>query len=114
MKRRKKKPAATGQDWNSDDWVSRCAWCHEEIDENSPVFGLSVRFRPEASGMVERGRIHPLYLPSAQRVVPVIMAAADSPAAREGKDAMLQVCCEDCGNQLQAALRESLDMDASN
>ena len=108
MKRRKRKPVATSQDWNSDDWLTRCAWCHEEIDENSPVFGLSVRLQPEAPDLAARGKIHPLYLPSAQRVVPVIMAAADSPAAREGKDAMLQVCCEECGKQLQSALRESL------
>ena len=114
MKRRKKKPAATSQDWNSDDWFSRCAWCHEEIDENSPVFGLSVRLRVEALGLVERGKIHPLYLPSVQRVVAVMMATEDSPAAREGKDAMLQVCCEACGQQLQTALRESLGPGASN
>jgi hypothetical protein len=47
MKRRKKKLSATSQHWNSEDWHSRCAWCHEEIDENSPVFGLSVRLQPE-------------------------------------------------------------------
>ena len=111
MKRRKEKPVATSQDWNGDDWFRRCAWCHEEIDEDSPVFGLSVRLRPEAFDLVERGKIHPLYLPSAERVVPIILVAADSPAAREGKDAMLQVCCDDCGKQLQSALRESLGPD---
>jgi hypothetical protein len=112
MKRRKNKPAATGQDWNGDDWFSRCAWCHEEIDEDSPVFGLSVRLRPEAIGAMQRGKIHPLYLPSAERVVPIMLAKEDSPAAREGKDAMLQVCSEECGKQLQAVLRESLGGDS--
>lgn len=112
MKRRNKKPVATGRDWNGDDWFSRCAWCHEEIDEDSPVFGLSVRLRPEAFGLVERGKIHPLYLQSAERVVPIMLATEDSPAVREGKDAMLQVCCEECGKQLQAALRESLGGDS--
>ena len=114
MKRKQKKPVATSQDWNGDDWFNRCAWCYEEIDEDSPVFGLSVRLWPEALGQVERGKIHPLYLPSAERVVPVMLATEDSPAAREGKDAMLQVCCEECGKQLQAALRESLRGDSRN
>jgi len=96
--------------WNPDDWFGRCAWCREEIPEDHEVIGLSMKFRPGQARREWAGTIQPLRLVLAQRTVPMMVVGEDSPAKRDGKDAMFRVCSDACGRELQAALRDERDL----
>jgi len=39
-----------------------------------------------------------------------MVVSEDSPAKRDGKDAMFQVCSDACGRELQDALRNDIDV----
>jgi hypothetical protein len=104
----KKRKAAKKSGWNPDDWLHRCAWCAREIGEEEPVFGISVRLHPIAFQEFDPGTVQQLLLPSAGKTVPIMLASLDSPAKHEGKDAMCQICSDECGKALQEALRVEL------
>lgn len=96
--------------WNPDRWRTRCAWCGRKIPADKEVFGISVRLRKEAFQEFDPGSIQPLLLGRTGKTVPMIVVTDDSPAKREGKDAMFQLCSEDCAQALQAALREEVEL----
>jgi hypothetical protein len=96
--------------WNPDDWFHRCAWCEEEIPEGHEVLGVPAKLRPEQVRKEWAGTIQPLRLVWAQRTLPMMVVSEDSPAKRDGKDAMFMVCSDSCGRALQAALRKDIDL----
>lgn len=94
--------------WKREHWEGRCAWCTRRIGEEEEVFGISVALRQEAFREFEPGTVQPLLLYQAGKTVPMMVVTEDSPAKRDGKDAMFQVCSEECGKALQAALKQEL------
>ena len=104
-----KLPDPLGRNWDHDDMLARCAWCLRRVPEDQEVFGISLRLHSEAFLEVKPGTVQPLYLPEEERAVPLMVVADNSPAKKEGKDAMLQVCSDACGRALQAALRRALE-----
>ena len=94
--------------WNPDHWRTRCAWCAKRIPHDAEVFGISVRLRKEAFQEVDPGTIQPLFLGMAGKTVAMMVVTDDSPAKQDGKDAMFQLCSEDCAKALQTALREEM------
>lgn len=94
--------------WNPKRWHDRCAWCARKIPDDVEVFGISVRLRQEAFQEVDPGTIQPLFLGLAGKTVAMMVVTDDSPAKRDGKDAMFQLCSEDCAKALQTALREEM------
>jgi hypothetical protein len=96
--------------WNADEWFSRCAWCQQKIPEDHAVIGVPIKFRPGQAQEGWAGTIQPLRLVLAQRTVPMMVVSEDSPAKRDGKDAMFQVCSDACGRELQDALRNDIDV----
>jgi hypothetical protein len=105
---KKKAPQKKPQGTAHEEAKSRCAWCAKKLGKNQPVFGISMRLRPEAFSEVAPGTVESLYLPSAERTIPLIIVALDSPAKREGKDAMIQICSDACGIAAQEALRKDM------
>ena len=87
---------------------SQCAWCGIKIGKNQPVFGISIRLRPEAFSEITPDTVESLYLPSAERTIPLIIVARQSAAKREGKDAVIQSCSGACATAVQEALRKDL------
>lgn len=106
--KRKKNVALTDQKWDENRWRTRCAWCARTVKANDPVFAVSVRLHAAALAELEPGRMAPLFLPGIARVVPMIVVGADSPAKREGKDAVFRLCSEACAQTFQRVLREEL------
>ena len=96
--------------WNPDDWFGRCAWCQEDIPEGHEVFGVSAKLRPAQVRKEWAGTIQPLRLVAARRTVPMMVVSEDSPAKRDGKDAMFMVYSDACGRERRDALRNDLDL----
>jgi ribosomal protein S26 len=94
--------------WDFETWIGRCAWCAKKVPKDQEVFGIGIRLRPEAFREFDPGTVQPLLLVGAGKTVPMMVVTEDSPAKKDGKDAMFQVCCEKCGKALQAALKAEL------
>jgi hypothetical protein len=86
--------------------MKRCAWCGTVIPAGCECFGVKMRLRPEAYRLVKFGAVQPMVLPKAGKTVAIIVVALDSPAKRQGVDAMFQLCSDACGIALQKALRD--------
>jgi|GEM_PF-903153 len=94
--------------WTKEKWLGRCAWCAGRLPKNRQVFGISLRLRPAAFGEFAPDTVQPLLLAQAGRTVPMMVLAQNSPAKRDGKDAMFQLCSEKCAQALRAALQAEL------
>jgi len=101
---------ASKHDWDADDWLGRCAWCGRRIPEDQEVFGLSMKFRPGMARPEWAGTVQPLRLVVSGKTIPMLVVSEDSPAKRAGHDAYFQVCSESCGQQLQPALRNEIEL----
>ena len=108
MKRKSRQKPLTEQKWNAAKWRHRCAWCAALMRSDQEVLAIPIRLQPAAIEVLEPGEIAPLLLPSANKVVPMMVVGEDSPAKREGNDAMFRLCSESCAKLLQAALRTEL------
>ena len=85
--------------------MDRCAWCEQEIAEEQEVIGVGLKFRPGRALPEWAGTIQPLRLSISERTVAMIVVGKNSPAKRDGKDAIFQVCCDGCAKKLSDALR---------
>lgn len=94
--------------WTMEVWSKRCAWCTKVMKANDPAFGISISLRPEAFQEFSPGTVQPLLLFSAGKTVAMMVVKDDSPAKKAGKDAMFQLCSEDCATKLQTALQQEL------
>ena len=90
----------------------KCAWCGRFINASDPAFAISIQLLPEAWREVEGGSIELLLLPRAERRVPMILTKVDSPARREGKDGVFQLCSEGCAKALRTALQVEMAPEA--
>jgi hypothetical protein len=97
-------------DWNGDEWLMRCAWCGHKVPEGHEVFGLTMRFRSRQARPEWAGTVQPLRLVVSGRTVAMMVCSDDSPAKRQGTDAIFQVCSEDCGKALTSALQDEIDL----
>lgn len=110
----KKKAGATPEkkkkapQWKPEKWRDRCAWCTKRISPEAPAFGISVSLQAEAFKEFEPGSVQPLLLFSAGKTVPMMVVTDDSPAKKAGKDAVFQLCSEECALKLQAALQQEI------
>ena len=89
--------------------MDTCAFCRNEIPDDAEVFGVSGKIKPGVDMKEHEGKIVPLVLGEDDRVVPVVIAAADSPAKRECKDYLFMVCSEKCCAELTETVRKELD-----
>ncbi len=101
---------AIKSNWNQDDWLGRCAWCRRRLDPDREVIGIKARLRPEAAGLLPPGTVQPMRLAEAKRTVPIIIPALDSPARKEGVDAIFQVCSDGCGLALREAFAREVGL----
>jgi hypothetical protein len=78
------------------------------VKAEDPVFAISVRLEAAALRELAPGSVAPLLLAKEGRVVAMMVVGEESPAKREGKDAVFRLCSEDCALALQRVLREEL------
>lgn len=107
-----RKQKLLGEDWNQEYWKDKCAWCLSVIVDTSNAFIIPVSLHEAAFREFSPDTIQPLYLTSAGKVVPMIVAGEDSPVKAQGKDAYFQTCCEKCAVNLKEELQKSLRMAA--
>ena len=92
------------------DALDRCTWCQVHIDENSEVFGIGIKFRPEADLLDYQSHCIELELLSENRSVCMIVSKEGSPAKEQGKDGMFMVCSKKCADQLKKTLEEEVSL----
>ena len=90
--------------------LGRCAWCRRRIGKNTPVFVVWAKARPGMLGKDQEGTGLAMFLVKAKRTVYGIVPRSDSPAKKDGKDLLFQVCSDCCGQALQQAFQDELDM----
>jgi hypothetical protein len=87
-----------------------CTWCGKKISPDSEVFALGVRARPEVDLKSWEGGVMQILLTTIGKTVFAIVPTDDSQARQEGKDLMLTVCCQRCGDALKRVLQEEIDI----
>jgi hypothetical protein len=89
--------------------IKECCWCGKYIDENSPLYALGAKVKPEVDLSKYEGRAMPLGALIHERHLYAIVPSFDSDAKKAGQDLLLVTCSKNCGNELKASLeREKL------
>ena len=91
-------------------WMEVCAWCGKKIPPDHEVLALSAKATGDVDLSAAAGTIVPIYFVLADKTIPTMIAALDSPAKKDGKDLLFMVCSETCGDALQPALAEEVDL----
>jgi hypothetical protein len=83
-----------------------CAWCNEEIAEDSEVFGFGARLREGIDLEDLAGEVIRIFSTAANRMIRALVVTSDSEAKADGFDLMFMTCSRDCAEALKAALEE--------
>jgi hypothetical protein len=86
----------------------RCAWCMKKINNNHPVFGLSVKFAKGIDYTESEGTIIQIGLHTRNTSVPMIVTAKDSEAKNQGTDGIFALCSEKCGEKMKDTVTKEL------
>ena len=85
-----------------------CAWCAKRVGQDEERFGLGAKVVAGIDLSESEGTIVPLPLDGVRKVIPMIIAAKDSPAKQAGHDLCFMVCSRECGVALRRALVEEI------
>ncbi len=83
---------------------SKCAWCNENIHEDSPVYGFGVKYRSGVNLTEFEGKAIELSIVTQNKNVPMLITIEGSDAKKDGNDAMFMACSLECGNKLRNIL----------
>lgn len=84
--------------------LGKCAGCGKRIDEESPVYGLGIKFRPSVDLSEFEGKIIELSILTQNKNVPMVVTTEGSEAKEDGHDAMFMTCSNDCGKKMRDIL----------
>jgi hypothetical protein len=88
-----------------------CAWCLTEISASAEHFGVGAKAPPDVDLSDVEGKWIDIQLVSAGKTVQVGVTTPDSPARREqGYQFCFVACSEDCCKELQAAVKEDIEL----
>jgi hypothetical protein len=93
-----------------DSWLSHCGWCNREIGKEGERIGIKARFRDKKDYRKHEGRIVSFELAGAGRTVVAYVVTRESPAKKEGKEVLFQVCSDRCGLELTSAMSKEMNM----
>jgi hypothetical protein len=88
----------------------RCGWCGDEIPEDTELFGISAKARPDFDISEFRGKVIDVFLAQRNRNVQALVVTEDSPAKKEGKDLLFVVCGESCAEALRQAVGREIEL----
>lgn len=93
-----------------------CCWCRKDIPEDTPVFGLTAKFRKdvetppvEKEGYVIDILVHASMDSPDYKPVWTIITAKNSGAKIAGSDMIFMLCSEECGHVLKEILQADID-----
>jgi hypothetical protein len=93
-----------------DYWLGHCGWCNREIGEEDERIGFNARFRDEEYYRENEGMMVSFAFADAGRMAVAYVVTRDSPAKKEGKDVIFQVCSDRCGLELRAAMCKEMNL----
>ena len=90
--------------------INTCAWCGALIPEDTEVFSLGAKLKPDIDLKRDEGTVIHLRLETIDKVVLAIVPTSDSPAKKEGKAILFMICSDDCGTALGKALEQDVNV----
>ena len=83
------------------------------MDPEGERIAIKARFRDQKEYRKNEGKVLSFTLADAGRTVMAYVVTSDSPAKKEGKEVIFQVCSDRCGDELAVAMNkenESVEM----
>jgi hypothetical protein len=93
-----------------DYWLGHCGWCNRKIGEEGERIAIKARFRDNKVYRKNEGRMISFALADAGRTVVAYVVTGDSPAKKEGKEVIFQVCSDRCGLELSSAISKEMNL----
>jgi hypothetical protein len=93
-----------------DRWLGHCAWCNREIAEDGERIAINSRFRDKKDFRKHEGMVVSFVLADAGRTVTAYVVTRDSPAKKEGKEVIFQVCSDRCDLELSTAMSKEMNL----
>jgi hypothetical protein len=89
----------------------KCAWCEDEIPDDTELFGIGAKARPGIDITEQEGKVIDIFLTRRDRNVQALVVTNDSPAKKEGKDLLFVVCSESCAEALRQGVGREIDLE---
>jgi len=93
-----------------DYWLGHCGWCNRQMGEEGERIAIKARFRDQKEYRKNEGKVVSFVLADAGRTVMAYVVTRDSPAKKEGKEAIFQVCSDRCGDELTVAMNKEINL----
>jgi hypothetical protein len=93
-----------------DSWLGHCGWCNRQIGEEGERIAINARFRDKKDYRKNEGRVVSFALADAGRMVVAFVVTRDSPAKKQNKEVVFQVCSDRCGLELTSAMSKEMNM----
>jgi hypothetical protein len=93
-----------------DDWLGHCGWCNRRMGEEGERIVINARFRDQKDYRQKEGMVDSFTFADAGRTVVAYVVTRDSPAKKEGKEVLFQVCSARCGLELTVAMNKEMNL----
>lgn len=88
----------------------RCGWCGDEIADDTELFGIGAKARPDIDITEMEGEVIDIFLARRDRNVQALVVTKDSPAKKQGKDLLFVACGESCAEALRQGVGAELEL----
>lgn len=89
----------------------KCACFRDEIPDDTELFGIGAKARPDIDITEQEGRMIDIFLTRRDRNVQALVVTNDSPAKKEGKDLLFVVCRESCAEALRQGVGREIELE---
>jgi len=93
-----------------EDALTKCAWCQNHIRDDTEVFGVGAKLKPDVDLSEYESHCIQISLVSEEKPIYMMVTAQDSEAKKEGKDGMFLLCSEECGKKLKNVLAKEISI----
>jgi hypothetical protein len=90
--------------------LSKCVWCHSQIDDHVEVLGLGAKLNPNVDLSDYESHCIQIGLVSEEKPIYMMVTAHGSEAKNNGNDGMFLICSEKCGLKLKDVLEKELSL----
>jgi len=89
----------------------KCGWCGDYIDDDTELFGIGAKARPDIDITGLEGKVIDIFLTRRDRNVQALVVTKDSPAKKDGKDLLFVACSESCIEALKQGVGKELALE---